>query len=155
MLNIINEPGLYALVLKSRKPEAKEFSRWVRHKVIPSIMRHGMYMTDATAEKILADPDVFIKVLEELKAERSKNLQLTAQAESNAPKVLFAEAVETSGDSILIGAFAKMLKQNGIHGNLYKSYVLALESLQEVEEIDGFFGQITGKETKLEASNNE
>ena len=42
-----------------------------------------------------------------------------------------------------------------IHGNLYKSYVLALESLQEVEEIDGFFGQITGKETKLEASNNE
>ena len=115
--NIISEPGVYALVLRSRKPEAKEFSRWVRHKVIPSIMRHGMYMTDATAEKILADPDVFIKVLEELKSERSKNLQLTAQAKSNEPKVLFAEAVETSEDSILIGAFAKMLKQNGIDIN--------------------------------------
>ena len=122
-VNVISEPGVYALVLRSRKPEAKAFSRWVRHKVIPSIMRHGMYMTDATAEKILADPDVFIKVLEELKAERLKNLKLTAQAESNAPKVLFAEAVETSGDSILIGAFAKMLKQNGIDINQNELFV--------------------------------
>ena len=119
----INEPGLYALILKSRKPEAKEFSRWVRHEVLPSIRKHGLYMTDSMTEKILADPDVFIKVLQELKAERSKVQQLTAQAESNAPKVLFAEAVETSGDSILIGAFAKMLKQNGIDINQNELFV--------------------------------
>ena len=121
--NIISEPGVYALVLRSRKPEAKEFSRWVRHEVLPSIRKHGLYMTDSMTEKILADPDVFIKVLQELKNERSKVQQLTAQAELNAPKVLFAEAVETSGDSILIGAFAKMLKQNGIDINQNELFV--------------------------------
>ena len=56
---IVNEPGLYALVLSSRKSEAKAFKRWITHEVIPSIRKHGLYADD----ELLANPDLFIKVL--------------------------------------------------------------------------------------------
>ena len=69
-VNVINEPGLYALVLKSRKPEAKDFSRWVRHEVLPSIRQHGGYLTPAKVEEILSDPDLIIRLAQELKAEQ-------------------------------------------------------------------------------------
>lgn len=59
MMSIINEPGLYSLVIRSRKPEAKAFRRWITHEVIPSIRKHGLY----AADELLANPDLFIKVL--------------------------------------------------------------------------------------------
>ena len=70
---IVNEPGLYALVLGSRKPEAKMFKRWINHKVIPSIRKHGLY----AADELLANPDLFIKVLQDLKEERARAVQLS------------------------------------------------------------------------------
>lgn len=70
---IVNEPGLYALVLSSRKPEAKAFKRWITHEVIPSIRKHGLY----TADELLADPDLFIKVLQDLKEERALAARLS------------------------------------------------------------------------------
>ena len=73
-MTVINEPGLYKLAFKSRKPEAKKFARWVTHEVLPSIRKTGMYATPQTVDQIIADPDSFIKILQELKAERAKRL---------------------------------------------------------------------------------
>ena len=112
--NIISEPGLYALVLKSRKPEAKEFSRWVRHEVLPAIRQHGGYLTPAKIEEALLNPDVIIRLAQELKAEREKVAALTERVEADRPKVIFADAMDTSQESILIGNLAKLLAQNGV-----------------------------------------
>ena len=113
-VNIISESGLYTLIMRSNKPEAKEFRRWVTGKVLPSIRKHGFYATPQKIEDILGDPDSFIKVLTAYKAERAKVAELTAQAEANKPKVIFADAVDDASEgSILIGELAKILRQNG------------------------------------------
>ena len=113
-IRIINEPGLYSLVLGSRKPEAKLFKRWITHEVIPDIRRHGMYANDAALENLLSDPDSMITVLERYKAEWQHRQALEAKVEQDAPKVLFADTVESSEQSILVGVLAKMLRQKGI-----------------------------------------
>lgn len=74
--NFINESGLYNLVLGSRKPEAKEFKRWITHEVIPSIREHGAYMTPDTIERVLNDPDTIIKLATQLKFEQEKRKAL-------------------------------------------------------------------------------
>ena len=112
--NIVNEPGLYSLVLGSRKPEAKSFKRWITHEVIPSIRQHGAYATDSTIDRIIGDPDFGIRLLGQLKQEREARRALEAQREQDAPKVLFAKSVECSGSEILVGEMAKILKQNGV-----------------------------------------
>lgn len=113
-MSIVNEPGLYSLVLGSRKPEAKSFKRWITHEVIPSIRRHGAYATDSTIDRIIDDPDFGIRLLGQLKQEREARRALEAQREQDAPKVLFAKSVECSGSEILVGEMAKILKQNGV-----------------------------------------
>jgi prophage antirepressor-like protein len=79
--NVVNEPGLYELIMGSRKPEAKAFKRWVKHEVLPSIRKHGAYATAAVIDNILADPDYGIRLLKELKAEREKNAMLQPKAD--------------------------------------------------------------------------
>lgn len=111
---IVSEAGLYRLVMKSRKPEAKEFQRWVTHEVLPSIRRHGVYATDVTIDSILNDPDFGIRLLTDLKDERARRREAERAIEAQKPKVLFADAVATSKRSILIGELAKILKQNGV-----------------------------------------
>ena len=113
-VTIVNEPGLYALVLGSRKPEAKAFKRWVTHEVIPSIRKYGMYATPTTIEQMIADPANAIKVFSALKQEQERRKELEATVEHNAPKVLFADAVAASHTSILIGDLAKLIRQNGV-----------------------------------------
>ena len=112
-VTIVSEPGLYGLVLGSRKKEAKDFKRWIKHEVLPSIRKHGMYATPVTIDAIIADPDFGIKLLTELKAEQERNAELKAKVEADKPKVLFADSVVTSKKSILIGELAKILRQNG------------------------------------------
>ena len=112
---MINESGLYSLVLSSKLPEAKRFKRWVTREVLPSIRKHGMYATPQTAEKILEDPDFLIKALQDLKQEREKRKALETENKTMQPKALFADAVATSKTSILIGDLAKILKQNGVN----------------------------------------
>ncbi|GGA31375.1 phage antirepressor [Psychrobacillus lasiicapitis] len=112
--NIINEYGLYSLILASRKPVAKKFKRWVTHEVIPSIRKHGAYMTPETIEKVLTDPDTIIQLATNLKEEQTKRRAAELKLEEQKPKVLFAESVETSQSSILIRELAILLKQNGI-----------------------------------------
>lgn len=112
---IVSEAGLYSLVLRSRKPEAKEFKRWVTHEVLPSIRRHGMYATDATIDNILNDPEFGIRLLTNLKNERARRHEAEKTIEEQKPKVLFADAVSASKTSILVGDLAKILKGNGIN----------------------------------------
>ena len=112
--SIISESGLYSLILRSRKPEARKFKRWITHEVIPSIRKRGMYATPQATEAMLADPDVMIAALTELKSERAKRAELEAARELDAPKVLFADSVAASHTSILVGDLAKILKGNGL-----------------------------------------
>lgn len=113
--NIINESGLYNVILRSDKPEAKKFKRWVTHEVLPSIRKHGAYMNEQTLEQALTSPDFLIRLAQELKSEKEARQRLEKQAAEDAPKVLFAKMVETAETSILIGDLAKFLKQNGIN----------------------------------------
>lgn len=111
---VISESGLYALVLSSKLPTAKKFKRWVTSEVLPSIRKHGAYMTPETLEKMVLTPDFGIRLLTELKAEQDKRKALEATVEEQKPHVLFSNAVAASKTTILIGALAKLLKQNGI-----------------------------------------
>ena len=111
---VINESGLYSLILSSKLPNAKKFKHWVTAEVLPSIRKHGAYMTDSTLEQALTSPDFLIKLATELKTEKEKRQALEVQAEENKPKVLFADAVSVSQTSILVGDLAKIIKQNGV-----------------------------------------
>ena len=111
---IINESGLYSLIMSSKLPGAKRFKRWVTGEVLPSIRRSGLYATEKTVDAILADPDVGIRLLTSLKEERARRQHLESQARENAPKVLFHDAVGASDDTILIRDLAKLLAQNGV-----------------------------------------
>lgn len=112
--NIINESGLYNVILRSDKPEAKKFKRWVTHEVLPAIRKHGAYVTSAKLEELMNDPDAWIKMLTALKDERAAKERLQLEAAKNEPKVVFADAVSVSEGTILIGELAKILKGNGI-----------------------------------------
>ncbi|WP_348624656.1 phage antirepressor [Paenibacillus peoriae] len=111
---IVNEPGLYTLILGSRKPEAKQFKRWITHEVIPSIRKHGAYITPETMEQTLKDPDYIIGVITALKKEQDARKALEEKVVADEPKVLFANSLQASKDCILVANLAKMLKQNGI-----------------------------------------
>lgn len=113
---IINEPGLYSLILRSRKQEAKEFKRWITHEVIPSIRKYGAYMTPETLERTISDPDFLIGLLNNLKEERNKRVQaeqekekVVAQIKADQPYTSFGKIVSNSTGAITVGAFAKML----------------------------------------------
>lgn len=111
---IINESGLYSLVLSSKLPNAKKFRRWVTSEVLPSIRRHGAYMTPETLEAAILNPDYLLKVATALKAETDKRKALEDKVHADAPKVLFADSVAASSSTVLIGELAKILRQNGV-----------------------------------------
>ncbi|CZR92290.1 TPA: Bro-N domain-containing protein [Clostridioides difficile] len=79
ILTIINESGLYSLILSSKLAEAKKFKRWVTNEVLPTIRRHGAYLTDDKIEEILSNPDTIIKLATELKEKREKIKQLETE----------------------------------------------------------------------------
>lgn len=112
---IVSESGFYKLVLRSRKPVAKEFQRWVTHEVLPSIRKHGGYMAGQegmSPEQMLA---ASMRWLESRIAEQQGQIaSQQAQLDAQAPKVLFADAVSTSKRCILVGELAKILRQNGV-----------------------------------------
>lgn len=114
MITVINEYGLYNVILLSRKPEAKKFQHWATHEVFPHIRRHGAYITTSKLEEFMNDPDTFIKLLSILKEERLAKEKLQNQIEIDRPKILFADAVSASEGTVLIGELAKILRGNGI-----------------------------------------
>lgn len=111
---IINESGLYSLVLSSKLPSAKKFKHWVTSEVLPAIRRHGAYMTEEALEKAITEPDFLIKLATNLKEEKEKRLEAERQIEADRPKVTFANAVNVSKDGMLLGMLAKLLHQNGV-----------------------------------------
>lgn len=131
---VVNEPGLYSLVLGSRKSEARAFKRWITHDVIPAIRKTGMYATPATVEAMLANPDTMIQVLQAFKDEREQRLALETRVVADAPKVAFADAVETSTDSCLVGQLAKIIRQNG--------YEIGANRLFEYLRKDGYLCRV-------------
>lgn len=110
---IINESGIYSLILSSKMPNAKRFKHWVTSEILPSICKHGAYMTEQTLEQALTSPDFLIQLATKLKDEQEKNKALTEANNRMRPKEIFADAVMTSEHSILIGELAKLIAQNG------------------------------------------
>lgn len=100
--NCISEAGLYSIILRSRKPEAKAFKRWVTHEVIPSIRKHGAYLTPQKIEDALLNPDVIINLALQLKTEKQKNAELMAKA-------AYYDAVAGASGSTNFRDTAKML----------------------------------------------
>jgi len=113
-MTVINESGLYSLVLGSKLPSAKGFKKWVTADVLPSIRKHGLYATAETVEDMLGNPDFAIQLLQKYKEERMEREALQEKVEEDKPKVLFADSVTSSNTAILIGDLAKIIKQNGI-----------------------------------------
>lgn len=114
-LTCINESGLYSLILSSKLPKAKEFKRWVTSEVLPSIRKHGAYMTEETLQRAITSPDFLIKLATELKQEQNARKLAEQQVKELTPKGIFADAVKASDTSILVGELAKLLKQNGVN----------------------------------------
>ncbi len=99
--NCVNEPGLYSLVLGSRKPEAKAFKRWITHEVIPSIRKHGAYMTPETLEAAILNPDIMIKLCTALKDEQDKRKALEAENEAQKQMIADFQPIKQYVDNIL------------------------------------------------------
>lgn len=110
---LINESGLYSLILSSKLPKAKEFKHWVTSEVLPAIRKHGGYLSPEKIEEVLSDPDTIIKLATNLKEEQAKRREAEAALKEAKPKIIFADAVSASDQTILIGDLAKIIKQNG------------------------------------------
>ncbi len=113
-INFVPEGDVYRLITHSKLPTAEKFESWVFDEVLPSIRKHGAYMTPETLEKVLLSPDTLMQLAQNLKDEQEKRKELETKIEQDKPKVLFADAVATAQTSILIGELAKLLKQNGV-----------------------------------------
>lgn len=111
--NFVNEDGLYDVILDSRKPEAKQFRKWITSEVLPTIRKHGAYMTDNIIEKTLSDPDYLIQLATTLKQERQQRIEAERKVAEAQPAVTFTQAVSGSASSCLIGELAKLINQNG------------------------------------------
>jgi len=112
--NIVSESGLYNVILRSDKPKAKKFRRWVTHEILPSIRKHGAYMTPLTIEKFLADPDFGIQLLTRLKAEQARNAALAEtvsiqkqQIAELTPKASYYDVVLNCKDAVSTTTIAK------------------------------------------------
>lgn len=108
---VINESGMYALILSSKLPTAKKFKHWVTSEVLPAIRRDGMYMTDEKAFEVVHNPDGLADLLQQAAEQlREKDIEI----ERMRPKEIFSDAITASNTSILVGDLAKILKGNGV-----------------------------------------
>jgi len=108
---IINESGLYSAILRSNKPQAKKFKKWVTSEVLPAIRKHGAYITPEKVEEMLQDPDAMIKVLEALKKEREEKRKLQKQLKESEPYIEFGKAIETTEGAVLIEQWVKSISR--------------------------------------------
>lgn len=131
-LTIINESGLYSLVLSSKLPTAKAFKRWVTSEVLPCIRKNGAYMTPQTLGEALKNPDTLITILQELKAEQEKSalLETTVQAQSQTiaemkPKASYYDVVLNCKDLLSVTQIAKDYGKSAVWLNdfLHKKHI--------------------------------
>lgn len=110
-MTVINESGLYSLILSSKMPNARKFKHWVTSEVLPAIREHGAYMTDEKAFDVVNNKDGLASLLQQAADQlRAKDIQI----EKMKPKALFADSVATSKSTVLIGELAKILRGNGV-----------------------------------------
>lgn len=131
---IISEPGLYSLVMRSRKPEAKEFQRWVTHEVLPAIRKTGGYIptTDADDDMTILAKAVMIGQ-RTMEAQKQKIAEQQTRIVELEPKARFADAVAASDGTCLVGELAKMLRQNGMD--------IGQNRLFRLLQADGYLGK--------------
>ena len=132
--NIVNEAGLYSLVLGSRKPEAHEFKRWVTHEVLPQIRKTGGYIptTDTDDDMTILAKAVMIGQ-RTMEAQKRRIAEQSEHIKALEPKARFADAVAASDGTCLIGELAKMLRQNGLD--------IGQNRLFEILRQDGYLGK--------------
>ncbi|WP_375604807.1 phage antirepressor [Lactobacillus delbrueckii] len=104
---VINESGLYSLIMASQLPEAKKFKHWVTSEVLPSIRKHGMFATEKTIDQMLEDPDTMIKVLTEMKEERAKRKLAEEKVAKLEPKANFCDVVLQNPALVNVTVIAK------------------------------------------------
>lgn len=172
-VSVVNEPGLYTLVLGSRKPEAKEFKRWITHEVIPAIRKYGMYATD----KLLADPDFAIQVFQQMKADREAlKAEQEARKLAEAQNAIMAPKAEYFDDLIDRSVnmnFRTVAKEFGVkekwfigklkaHGFIYKDsrgqnvpYAEKNNELFVVKECKGYYSDWAGVQTFITPKGRE
>ena len=112
-MNFVNEKNLYKVIMRSDKPQAEPFQDWVCGEVLPSIRKHGAYMTNDTLEKALTSPDFLIQLATNLKEEQQKRIEAERKVTEAAPAVAFTKAVQSANSSCLIGELAKLIARNG------------------------------------------
>ena len=108
----LTENGMYEVLMQSRKPIAKVFKKKVKE-ILKDVRQHGIHTTPQTMEAMLNDPDTMIELLKNYKEAKEKQIAAELKIENDRPKVLFADAVDASRSSILIGELAKLISQNG------------------------------------------
>ena len=124
---VVSEAGLYSLILRSRKPEAHVFKRWVTHEVLPALRRDGGYMVarDETPEQTMARAVLLAQATIDRQRDRIAELE---------PKALFADAVAASDGTCLVGELAKMMRQNGVEVGQNRLFAMLRE--------DGYLGNV-------------
>jgi len=131
---IISEPGLYRLVMRSRKPEAREFQRWVTHEVLPQIRKTGGYIPTTAADD---DMTILAKAVmigqRTMEAQKQKIAEQQTRIVELEPKARFADAVAASDGTCLVGELAKMLRQNGMD--------IGQNRLFRLLQADGYLGK--------------
>lgn len=121
--DFIPENIFYRLAMKAKNDVAEAFQAKVADEIIPSIRKHGAYLTPETIEAAIVNPDIMIQLCMTIKEERAQKEALQAQALADRPKVQFAEAVEASSGSVKVGDFAKLVsKRNGVQIGQNKLY---------------------------------
>ncbi|WP_455105065.1 phage antirepressor [Peptostreptococcus sp.] len=106
-VDCINESNLYKLIFQSRKPQAERFSNWVTDEVLPSIRKHGAYLTPDKVEEVLLNPDTIIKIAQNLKEEQEKRRQLEIENNELKPKASYCEQVLQSTNAVVTTQIAK------------------------------------------------
>lgn len=141
-MTIINESGLYSLILKSKLPSAKKFKRWVTSEVLPAIRKHGGYLTPEKVEEALLNPDTIIQLATQLKEERTERLIAEQKIAEYEPKISYLDSILSSTDSVTISQIAadygmspqqmnKLLHKLGIQKKVGNQWLLCKKHMNQ------------------------
>ena len=146
-LTVVNEAGLYSLILRSRKPEAKQFKRWITHEVLPAIRKHGGYLTNQKIEEALLNPDTLIQLATNLKQEQEKRRELETQIEADKPAVDYVNQFVAKRDDTItirdaaadIGVKETVLRQALLdYGWIYRKRIGQHYSVKQQRVVDDY-----------------